>query len=174
MLTATDGDSTGSTEVPPRCTSPTPTASSSSHAPVSLTKKISMAILKPPPTVVHRAQFKSRLSLISLDKGVLEFMPDVFSSPSSVESASVSAKSSLPGPGQSTEKTSLDSKFSNTKSAGASQHSWENKKGHPQHLNEGSPQDGGLTPIAETDSYIIECPSPMPSTYFSLPSPFSV
>jgi protein-serine/threonine kinase len=101
-------------------------------------------------------------------------MPDIFSSPSSVESASVSAKSSLPGAGQSTEKTSLDSKFSNTKSTGASQHSWENKKGHPQHVTEGSPQDGGLTPIAETDSYIIECPSPMPSMYSSRPSPFTI
>ncbi|KAM3077127.1 hypothetical protein ACMFMF_005041 [Clarireedia jacksonii] len=161
-ITNSNGDSTGSTETPPRCPSPTPTASSSPPAPVSLTKKISMALLKPPPTVVHRTQFKSRPSLISLDKGILDFMPDVFSLPSNVESTNNSAKSSLPGAGQSTEKTSLDSKFSNTKSAGVSQHSSENKKVHAQHVVKGSPDDG-LTPIAETDSYIIECPRPMPT-----------
>lgn len=47
---------------------------------VALTKKISMAIMKAPPTIVHRTQFKSRPSLISLDKAVLEIMPDALTS----------------------------------------------------------------------------------------------
>lgn len=137
-------------------------------APVALSTKISMALHGAPPTVVHRTQFKSRLSLISLDKGVSEFMPEPPTPPSSAESTSNSGKSSAPGAGQSTEKTSLDSKFSK-KSAGTSQHSSENKKAtSPIAASDANQMDGGLTPIAE--SYIIESPQPIPSKLCTLPS----
>ncbi|KAJ8071595.1 hypothetical protein OCU04_001918 [Sclerotinia nivalis] len=129
---------------------------------VALGKKISMALVKAPPTIVHRTQFKSRPSLISLDKGVLEFMPDAPTPPSSAESTSNSGKSSGPDAKQSTQKTSLESKFSQ-KSAGISQHSSENKKAIPKALNqaEGSSADGVLASITETDN--VECPQPVPT-----------
>ncbi|KAB8303351.1 hypothetical protein EYC80_004783 [Monilinia laxa] len=129
---------------------------------VALGKKISMALLKAPPTIVHRTQFKSRPSLISLDKGVLEFMPEATTPPSSAESTSNSGKSSGPDAKQSTQKTSLESKFSQ-KSAGISQHSSENKKAAPKTMiqAEGSSADGLLTPITESDN--VECPQPVPT-----------
>ncbi|ESZ92914.1 hypothetical protein SBOR_6687 [Sclerotinia borealis F-4128] len=129
---------------------------------VALGKKISMALLKAPPTIVHRTQFKSRLSVISIDKGVLEFMPDAPISPSSAESTSNSGKSSGPDAQQSTQKTSLESKFSQ-KSAGISQHSSENKKVPPKTMNqaEGCSADGLLKPITENDN--VECPQPVPT-----------
>lgn len=132
---------------------------------VALGKKISMALVKAPPTIVHRTQFKSRPSLISLDKGILEFMPDAPSSPSSAESTSNSGKSSGPDAKQSTQKTSLESKFSQ-KSAGISQHSSENKKAMPKTTNqaEGSSAEGLLTPITENDNF--ECPPVVPSKFF--------
>ncbi|RAL66204.1 hypothetical protein DID88_005876 [Monilinia fructigena] len=129
---------------------------------VALGKKISMALLKTPPTIVHRTQFKSRPSLISLDKGVLEFMPEATTPLSSAESTSNSGKSSGPDAKQSTQKTSLESKFSQ-KSAGISQHSSENKKAAPKTMiqAEGSSADGLLTPITESDN--VECPQPVPT-----------
>ncbi|QSZ33910.1 hypothetical protein DSL72_005484 [Monilinia vaccinii-corymbosi] len=129
---------------------------------VALGKKISMALLKAPPTIVHRTQFKSRPSLISLDKGVLESTPEAPTPPSSAESTSNSGKSSGPDAKQSTQKTSLESKFSQ-KSAGISQNSFENKKATPKTMikTEGGSADGLLTPITESDN--IECPQPVPT-----------
>lgn len=127
-----------------------------------------MAILKTPPTIVHRTQFKSRPSLISVDKGVLDFMPEAPTPASSAESTSNSGKSSGPDAKQSTQKTSLESKFSQ-KSVGISQHSSENKKATPKVKTqaESNSADGVLTPITEGDN--IECPQPVPSEVFISP-----
>ncbi|TGO51637.1 hypothetical protein BCON_0157g00180 [Botryotinia convoluta] len=129
---------------------------------VALGKKISMALLKAPPTIVHRTQFKSRPSLISLDKGVLEFIPDAPTPPSSAESASNSGKSSGPDAKQSTQKTSLESKFSQ-KSVGVSHHSSENKKVMQKNMNQAevSSAEGVLASITEGDN--VECPQPVPT-----------
>ena len=131
---------------------------------VALGKKISMAILKAPPTIVHRTQFKSRPSLISLDKGVLEFMPDAPTPPSSAESATNSGKSSGPDAKLSTQKTSLESKISQ-KSGGVSHHSSENKKIMQKNMNrvEVNSAEGILASITEGDS--VECPQPVPSKF---------
>lgn len=131
---------------------------------VALGKKISLALLKAPPTIVHRTQFKSRPSLISLDKGVLEFMPDAPTPPSSAESASNSGKSSGPDAKQSTQKTSLESKFSQ-KSVGVSHHSSENKKMMSKNMNQAevSSAEGVLASITEGDN--VECPQPVPSMF---------
>jgi protein-serine/threonine kinase len=119
------------------------------------------------PTMIVRAQFKSRPSIISIsiDRDLLEITPEV--SPStSVESSSgkSSAKSSIPRPGDSTGKTSFHSKFS-TKSKGGSQHSSENKKlpkASKQMMTEsGTNENQLLTPIAEVESF--EAPEPVPS-----------
>jgi protein-serine/threonine kinase len=112
------------------------------------------------PTVVHRTQFKSRPSVISIDKGVIEITPEA--SPStSPESSTNSGKSSLPRPGESTGKTSLDSKFS-SKSKVISQHSSENKKVvSKQTAGEGGSNENNLAPIAEVES--VETPEPVPS-----------
>ncbi|KAI9640680.1 hypothetical protein NHQ30_010989 [Ciborinia camelliae] len=129
---------------------------------VALGKKISMALLKAPPTIVHRTQFKSRPSLISLDKGVLEFMQEAPTPTSSAESTSNSGKSSGPDAKQSTQKTSLESKFSQ-KSTGTSPHSSENKKATPKPMNqvESNSADGLLASITESDN--VECPQPVPT-----------
>ncbi|KAK6606346.1 Serine/threonine-protein kinase cbk1 [Botrytis cinerea] len=99
-----------------------------------------MAILKAPPTIVHRTQFKSRPSLISLDKGVLEFMPD----------APTPHRSSGPDAKLSTQKTSLESKISQ-KSGGVSHHSSENKKIMQKKMNqvEVNSAEGILASITE-------------------------
>ncbi|KAG4420171.1 hypothetical protein IFR04_006734 [Cadophora malorum] len=120
------------------------------------------AILKPheEPTVVRRTQFKSRPSLISLDKGVLEITPE--GSPStSAESSRNSGKSSIPRPGDSTGKTSLDSKFS-SKSKVGSQHSSENRKVATKHTTVRdccSSEIPILAPIVESQ----ETPEPVPT-----------
>jgi len=121
------------------------------------------------PTVVHRTQFKSRPSVISIDRGVIELTPEA--SPStSTESSRNSGKSSLPRPGESTGKTSLDSKFSSSKSKAVSQHSSENKKIlSKQTTGEGGSNENPLTPIAEVEA--PEAPEPVPSEHFSGFSP---
>jgi protein-serine/threonine kinase len=110
------------------------------------------------PTVVHRAQFKSRPSVISFDKDIIELTPE--SSPSnSAESSSNGSKSTVPR--QSTGKTSHDSKFS-AKSKAASQHSSDHKKAvAKQTTAEGGSNENVLTPIAEVEA--IEPPEPVPS-----------
>lgn len=111
------------------------------------------------PTVVHRAQFKSRPSVISFDKGIIELTPE-FSPSTSAESSSNSGKSSVPRQ-QSTGKTSLDSKFS-AKSKVASQHSSDNKKAAiKQAAAEGGSNENVLSPIAEVEAF--EAPEPVPS-----------
>ncbi len=113
------------------------------------------------PTIVHRTQFKSRPSVISVDKGVMEITPE--GSPStSLESGSNSGKSSVPRPGDSTGKTSLDSKFSSSKHKIASQHSSENKKiVIKQGTGDVSSNETSalLAPIVES----LETPEPVPS-----------
>jgi protein-serine/threonine kinase len=129
-----------------------------------LGRKISAAIMKGQfePTVVHRTQFKSRPSLISIDKVLIEITPE--GSPSTSAGESSSGKSSAPRPGESTGKTSLDSKFS-TKSKGISQHSSENKKIIARQMTgEGGSNENQLTTIAEVE--ICEEPEPVPSQYF--------
>jgi hypothetical protein len=118
---------------------------------------------------VHRTQFKSRPSLISIDKGVTEITPE--GSPSISPSTSSSGKSSVPRPYESTGKTSLDWKFSSASKA-ISQHSSENKK---LVTKQGLAGDIGsnelpLTPIAEVES--VEAPKPVPS--MSMPILFQI
>jgi protein-serine/threonine kinase len=117
------------------------------------------------PTVVHRTQFKYRPSVISIDRSVAEIIPEA-SPPTSPESSSNSGKSSLPRPGESTGKTSLDSKFS-SKSKGISQHSSENKKVvSKQATGEGGSNENNLAPIAEVEG--LETPGPVPSEFILL------
>ncbi|KAE8452152.1 hypothetical protein EG329_001619 [Mollisiaceae sp. DMI_Dod_QoI] len=135
--------------------SPSPPSS-----PQGIGSRFSAALLKVQlePTVVHRAQFKSRPSVISFDKGVLEITPES-SSPTSAESSSNSGKSSAPR--QSTGKTSLDSK-SSAKLKVASQHSSDNKKAtSKQATGEGSSNENILTTIAEVEGF--EVPEPVPT-----------
>ncbi|TVY59181.1 Serine/threonine-protein kinase cbk1 [Lachnellula cervina] len=135
-------------------------------SPPGLRRKLSLALSKGQldPTVVHRLQFKSRPSIISLDKEVVEIFPEgpeVSPSTSAGSSSVNSGKSSVPRPGESTGKTSLDSKFS-TKSKGVSQHSSENKKAtSKQTTPEGGSNENILTPIAEVET--VEAPVPIPS-----------
>jgi protein-serine/threonine kinase len=117
------------------------------------------------PTVVHRTQFKSRPSLISMDRGLTELTPPPEGSPStSAESSNNSGKSSVPRSGELTGKTSLfDSKYSQ-KSKIASQHSSENKKLlSKQATPEGGSNENSLTPIAEVEA--PDDPEPTPSEY---------
>ncbi|TVY83433.1 Serine/threonine-protein kinase cbk1 [Lachnellula suecica] len=126
--------------------------------PPGIRRKFSLAFGQLEPTVVHRAQFKSRPSIISNDK---EISPVGSPSTSTGDSSANSGKSSVPRPYESTGKTSLDSKFS-TKSKGISQHSSENKKGiYKQATGEGGSNENALPPIAEID--IAEAPEPSPT-----------
>lgn len=144
----------------PRSASPQPSTSAQG-------RRFSMVLLKGQlePTVVHRAQFKSRPSVISIDRGVIEITTEP-SPPTSPGSSSNSGKSSIPRPGESTGKTSLDSKFS-SKSKGVSQHSSENKKVvSKQATGEGGSNENTLAPIAEVEC--VETPEPVPSEFFVL------
>jgi len=139
--------------------SPSPQTSASAQG-----RRFSMVLLKGQlePTVVHRTQFKSRPSVMSIDRGVVEITQEP-SPPISPQSSSNSGKSSIPRPGESTGKTSLDSKFS-SKSKGVSQHSSENKKATPkQATGEGGSNENNLAPIAEVDC--LEAPEPVPSKH---------
>ena len=131
-------------------------------SPGGLGRKLSMALLKgqpEQPTVVHRTKFKSRPSVMSMDREILEITPE--NSPSTSTRESSSGKSSVPRPGESTGKTSLDSKFS-TKSKGQSHNSSENKKTvSKQTPGEGGSFESPLTPIAEVEhSEALEPPAP--------------
>jgi protein-serine/threonine kinase len=117
-----------------------------------------MALLTSNPTVIHRAQFKSRPNLLSLDKGVLDSAVAADGSPST--SLSSTGKSSTALRVESTGKTSLDSKFS-MNSKGISQHSSEHKKLAEKKLAEhGGSTENPLTSIAEID---LQDPEPVPS-----------
>lgn len=147
----------GASMAEPREPSPQPTPQG---------RRFSMILLKGQlePTVVHRTQFKSRPSVISIDRGILEITPEP-TPPTSPELSSNSGKSSIPRPGESTGKTSLDSKFS-SKSKGVSQHSSENKKiVSKQATGEASSNENSLAPIAEVEC--PETPEPVPSKYVS-------
>jgi hypothetical protein len=111
-------------------------------------RKISQLFNHDEPTIVHRAQFKSRPSLI-----------EPSTSPSTTTTSS--GKSSDPRPAQSTGKTSLDSKFS-SKSVGATQRSSENKKAQAKVMPGDFGSSAELAPIAEVD--MID-PEPVPSEY---------
>jgi len=108
--------------------------------------KLSAALLKGQlePTVVRRAQFKSRPSIISFDaeKGVIEIAAQgsAISSP-----ASSTLSGPMPRPGASTEKTSLDSRFSIIQSRASSHTSSENKKTSA-NIEDGS-KENSLDPI---------------------------
>lgn len=149
--------SSGSHTSAPEATLPSPPTS-----PQGLGRIFSAALLKGQlePTVVHRTQFKSRPSVISFDKGIVELTPE--STPStSAESSRNSGKVSIPRQ-QSTGKTSLDSKFS-AKSKAASQHSSDNKKekaATKQAAAEKGSNENALTPIAEVEA--LEAPVPVP------------
>ncbi|KAH8676810.1 kinase-like domain-containing protein [Tricladium varicosporioides] len=117
------------------------------------------------PTVVHRAQFKSRPSIISgiSDKGVLELTPE--GSPPSTSGGSSgnnSGKSSVPRPAVSTGKTSLESKSSSKSNVvSASQHSSENKKIASQRAAiEAGSSENVLSSIAEVEKPAIPAPLP--------------
>jgi protein-serine/threonine kinase len=130
-------------------------------------RRFSMVLLKGQlePTVVHRTRFKSRPGVISIDRGIIEITQEV-SLPSSPESSTNSGKSSIPRPGESTEKTSLDSKFS-SKSKGVSQHSSENKKVVSKFATgEGCSNENNLASIAEVEC--LETPEPVPSEFYFL------
>jgi protein-serine/threonine kinase len=130
--------------------------------PPGLRRKLSLALSKGQlePTVVHRTQFKSRPSIISIDN-VIDISPVGSPSASAGDSSSNSGKSSIPRPCESTGKTSLDSKFS-TNSKAASQHSSDNKKAvSKQATGEGGSNENALTPIAEVET--TETPEPIPS-----------
>lgn len=121
-----------------------------------LGQKVSAAFVrgKLEPNVVHRAQFKSRPSLISLDKEVWEISPEG-SGPATPDSSRNSGKSGLSSPatpGESTGKTSLDSKFLAKSSKLDSQQSSENKKViHKQETVDVELTESFLEPIAEID-----------------------
>jgi protein-serine/threonine kinase len=135
-----------------------------------LGKKISMAMLKgqPDPTVVHRAQFRAnRPVVISIDKeefdpAVIEIVPGSSPSTSAGDSTSTGRKSSAPGLGQSTGKTSLDSKWSSKHNVVSnSAHSSENKKsGAKQAMAEAGIDENILCSIAEAESHAAEIPVP--------------
>lgn len=131
------------TEIPPYSPSPS----------YSVVRKLSSVFLNAPSTVVHRTQFKSRPSLKSHDRGMVDINLD--GSPSSTSHSS-SGKSSTAPRVESTGKTSLDSKISMS-SKGLSQHSSENKK---LHVEGGGSHENALTPIAEVD---MMDPEPIPS-----------
>jgi protein-serine/threonine kinase len=131
------------TEIPPYSPSPS----------YSVVRKLSSVFLNAPSTVVHRTQFKSRPSLKSHDRGMIDINLD--GSPSSTSHSS-SGKSSTAPRVESTGKTSLDSKIS-MKSKGLSQHSSENKK---LQVEGGGSHENALTPIAEVD---MMDPEPIPS-----------
>ncbi|EKD15529.1 serine/threonine-protein kinase cbk1 [Drepanopeziza brunnea f. sp. 'multigermtubi' MB_m1] len=127
-------------------------------------RRLSAVILKCQlePTVVHRTQFNNRPSLISIDKGATDVTPEGTPS-TSTESRSNSGKSSVPRPGESTSKTSLDSKLSSQKYKMISQHSSENKKVV---IKQPTGDCGGsnehpvlLAPIVES----LETPEPAPT-----------
>lgn len=107
------------------------------------------------------------MSLVSLDKGVMGITSEG-SPPTSTESSRNSGKSGLsspPRPGESTGKTSLDSKFYTKSSKLGSQHSSENKKvAQKQELGETGSGENLLEPIAEVD--LSDAPEPVPSEYF--------
>jgi len=92
---------------------------------------------------------------------VVETSPEGSPSTSAGGSSINSGNSSIPRPGESTGKTSLDSKFS-TNSKGVSHHSSENKKAaSKQATAEGGSNENVLAPIAEVES--VEAPEPIPS-----------
>lgn len=98
----------------------------SASPPESNIRKISQLFIQDEPTVVHRAQFKSRPSIIEIEPST---------------SPSTSSKSSDPRPAQSTSKTSLDF------SSGVAQRISENKNMSSKHGSDERP----LAPIAEVD-----------------------
>lgn len=115
------------------------------------------------PTVVHRIQFKSRPSLMSIDRGVLELTPPDGSPSTSAESGSNSGKSSNPNsrPGDSTGKTSLDSKFSASKAKIFSQHSSDNKKVVAKQMVGERELNENAAPLASIEEIVD--PEPVPS-----------
>ncbi|KAL3419052.1 Serine/threonine-protein kinase cbk1 [Phlyctema vagabunda] len=130
-----------------------------------LNKKLSISYLKGhlEPTVVHRSQFKSRPSVISQEKIVVEVKEESPPSSAGDSSNGKSSKSSGdPRPSQSTGKTSLESKVS-TKSKVASPQSSENKKLIPE---DGESPEGSLAPIAEVDTPLPPTPEPEPTPTF--------
>jgi protein-serine/threonine kinase len=145
---------------------------SKQSTPTGLGKKISMAMVKGQldPTIVHRAQLKpSRAVVIPVNKEdlvptVVENVPG--SSPTSPstsggDSTSTGRKSSVPGPGLSTGKTSLDSKWSSKHNAVSnSAHSSENKKSVGKHTIAEVVHENILSSIAEAETSAAETPSP--------------
>jgi protein-serine/threonine kinase len=122
------------------------------------------------PTVVHRAQLKpSRPVVIPIDKEdfgppVVEIVPgSIPTSPSTSggDSISTGRKSSVPGPGLSTGKTSLDSKWSSKHNAVSnSAQSSENKKSVGKYTIAEVVHENLLSSIAEAEIHATETPSP--------------
>ncbi|RDW78061.1 protein kinase-like protein [Coleophoma crateriformis] len=130
-------------------------------------KTISFTYLKGQlePTVVHRTPHKSRPSVLSQEKEVIQVIQK--ESPPSSNGDSSTAKSSKssadPRPSQSTGKTSLESKLS-VKSKPLSQQSSENRRHSPK---ESTSPEGSLAPIAEVDTPItVRTPEPEPQPTF--------
>ena len=134
-----------------------------------LAKKVSASFTRNagPATVVVRSP-KPRLSVASLDKGVLELTPEVSPSTSgetSGNSGKISATSAAPR-SNSTGMTSLDSKFRDGMKL-LSGHSSDTKKSNQGFSKQPMPEEtvvsAGLTPIAETATEVI--PLPVPSEF---------
>ncbi|RDL34531.1 Protein kinase-like (PK-like) [Venustampulla echinocandica] len=147
-----------------------PDSSSLKSNPPGLRRKISMAFCKGQlePTVVHRTQFKGRPCIISIeqemnDKAVQQITLDTSPSTSGADSTSTGLKSSHPSAGESTAKTSVDSKTSKkSKKSPASQTSSETKRVVPnQATARGGSNENVLTTITETEG--IEAPDPVPT-----------
>jgi hypothetical protein len=136
-----------------------------------LSNKVSILFLRMPipPTVVHRSELKTRPSLISINTGagLVETVQEI--SPSTSAETSVnSGKSSVPennaNSGNSTGKTSQDSKFSllAKKGSGQSQHLFENKKTVVKQPPAEAPLETTLMPIQEAEM-TVAFSEPVPS-----------
>lgn len=139
-----------------------PTASTistnpSKRDPISFMKSLQMA-----PTVVHRQPTKPRVTLRSLEKSALELTAEASPATSSGETSGNSGKSSAPG--NSTGKTSLDSKFSSPAKV-LSGHFSENKKGQGCLKVVGLEDSCELSPIHE--GVVEVTPQPIPSKFIS-------
>lgn len=137
-----------------------------------LAKKVSMSFnnMRPSsiqPTVVIRSP-KSRPSLVSLDKGMMELTPEVSPSTSGETSGNSAGKQSAPARTNSTGMTSLDSKFSaGMKLLSGHSSNTENKKAlvAKQLLAEETTVNNSLTPISEGEVVhdLVLAPVPVPS-----------
>ena len=127
--------------------------SSISGEATSTSRKVAHFFAQDEPTIVHRAHFKSRPSLV-------EVIPEG----SSPLSSGANDSSTPVRPYESTGKTSLESKISSSKSNRIAQHSSENKKVIPKLVVSHGSSSQELAPISEGN---IVCENPLPSKSLS-------